>query len=153
MDYSQYLPYLDDSVDKLLDNFKTCLLQKTTYERYLEIRNELTIYLENFKKDKEQNPNKSIDDHIGAILLSFMLNPELNIMDRDAHYNGVWYAMWGNIKKQNANQVKRICANKNPNDERWTQICLAAVDEYYKSLTKPSLFGYFKDKIKNKKKR
>ena len=50
MDYSQYLPYLDDSVDKLLDNFQNCLLQKTTLDRCLEIRKELKIYLDNLKK-------------------------------------------------------------------------------------------------------
>lgn len=148
MDYSQYLPYLEDSVDKLLDNFQNCLLQKTTYKRCLEIREELKIYLEHFKKIKEQNPDKVIDDHVGAILCSFMLNPDLSIMDRDAHYNGVWYALWENINKQTIEQVKIICAKKNPNDERWTQVCLFAVDEYYKSLTKPSLFEYLKGKLK-----
>lgn len=150
MDYSQYLPYLGDSVDKLLDNFQTCLLQKTTHERRLEIMDELKIYFESFKKMKEQNPGKSIDDHVVAILYSFMLNPELNIIYRDAHYNGVWYALWGNIKKQKIDQVKVICAKKNPNDQEWTRVCLSAVDEYYKAHTKPSLFGYFKSKIKNR---
>jgi len=148
MNYSQYIPYLDGSIDKLLDNFQICLLQKTTYERCLEIRNELRIYLEHFKKVKEQNPDKVIDDHVGAILCSFMINPDLNIMDRDAHYNGVWYALWGNINKKKIDQVKAICTNKNPNDERWTQVCLSAVDEYYKSLSKPSLLEYVKSKLK-----
>lgn len=152
MDYSQYLPYLEDSVDKLLDHFQTCLLQKTTYERCLEIRSELRIYLDHFKRKKDQNPDKAIDDHIGSILLSYMLNPNLDIMDRDAHYNGVWYALWGNINKQKINQVKAICAKKNPGNERWTQVCLSAVDEYYKSFTKPSLLEYFKGKIKKKSK-
>lgn len=150
MNYSQYLPYLEDSLDKLLDNFQTYLLEKTTYERCLEIRKELTIYLEHFKKMKEQNPDKSIDDHVGAILCSFMINPDLQIMDRDAHYNGVWYALWGKINKQKVNQVKNICANKNPNNQRWTQICLSAVDEYYNSLTKTSLFEHLKGKKTDK---
>lgn len=150
MDYSQYLPYLEDSVDKLLDNFQECLLQKTTYNRCLEIRSELRIYLEHFKKIKDNNPDKAIDDHVGAILYSFMLDPDLSIMDRDAHYNGVWYALWGSIRKQKAEQVKAICLNKNPNDERWTQVCLAAVDEYYKSSVKPSLFETIKAKLKRK---
>ncbi len=132
----------------MLDNFQNCLLQKTTYERCLEIREELKLYLEHFKKIKEQNPDKVIDDHVGAILCSFMLNPDLSIMDRDAHYNGVWYALWGNINKQTIEQVKIICTKKNPNDKRWTRVCLFAVDEYYKSLTKPSLFEYLKSKLK-----
>lgn len=148
MDYSQYLPYLDDSIDKLLDYFQNDLLQKTTYDRCLEIRKELKIYLEHFKKLKEQNPDKVIDDHVGAILCSFMINPDLNIIDRDAHYNGVWYALWGNINKKKIDQVKVICTNKNPNDVRWTQVCLSAVDEYYKSLSKPSLLEYVKSKLK-----
>lgn len=148
MDYNQYLPYLDDSVDKLLDNFQNCLLQKTTLDRCLEIRKELKIYLDYLKKIKEENPDKVIDDHVGAILCSFMLNPDLTIMDRSAHYNGVWYALWRHIKKQKVDEVKKICANKNPTDKRWTQVCLSAVDEYYKTLTTPSLFSFFKDKIR-----
>lgn len=72
----------------------------------------------------------------------------VNIWDRDAHYNGVWYALWGRIKKQKVDEVKKICANKNPTDQRWTQVCLSAVDEYYKPLTAPSLFGSFKEKIR-----
>lgn len=143
MDYSQYLPYLGDSVDKLLRNFQDCLLQKTTYERYLEIKDELSIYLRHFQKLKEQKLNKAIDDYVGAILYSFMLNPDLSIMDRDAHYNGVWYALWGDINKQTIEQIKIICARKNPNDARWTQVCLAAVDEYF---TKPLLFEDLKGK-------
>ena len=99
----------------------------------MEIRKELGIYLKHFKKIKDQNPDKSIDDHVGAILYSFMLNPELNMMERDAHYNGVWYALWGNINKQEVDQVKARCAKANPNDKKWTQVCLSAVDEYYKS--------------------
>lgn len=148
MDYSEYLPYLEESVDKLLDNFQNCLLPKTTYERCLRIREELKIYLEHFKKIKEQNPDKVIDDHVGAILCSFMLNPDLSIIDRDAHYNGVWYALWGNINKQTIEQVKVICTKENPNDEKWVQVCLSAVDEYYQSPIKPSLFEYFKGKLK-----
>lgn len=148
MDYNQYLPYLEDSVDKLLDNFQTCLLERTTHKRCLEIREELKIYLEHFKNIKDQNPDKAIDDHIGAILCSFMLNPNLNIMDRDAHYNGVWYALWGNIRKQKVEEVKAICAKRNPIDERWTKVCLTAVEEYYKSVARPSLFESIKDKIR-----
>lgn len=151
MDYKEYLPYLEDSVDELLDNFQVCM-KNTSHERRLEINNELKMYFDYFKKDKEQNPSKSIDDHVGAILLSYMLNPELDITDRDAHYNGVWYAIWGNIHKQSIAQIKAECVQKNPNDERWTKICLSAVDEYYRPLAKPSLFMRFIYKLRNRKK-
>lgn len=144
MDYSRYLPYLDNSIDKLLDNFQADILQKTTPERCLKIRDELKIYLEYLKKLKDQNPDKVIDDHIGAILCSFMLDPNLSIMDRDAHYNGCWHALWGVIHGQKLGEVKAICSKKNPNDERWTQVCLSAVEEYYNINTRKPLFGNFK---------
>ena len=38
---------------------------------------ELRIYLEHFKKTKDQNPDKVIDDYVSAILCSFMINPDL----------------------------------------------------------------------------
>ena len=77
-----------------------------------------------------------------------MLNPNLDIIDRDAHYNGVWYALWGNINKQKINQVKAICVKKNPYDEKWKQICLSAVDEYYKTFSKPSLLESIQGKLR-----
>ncbi len=133
-DYSEYLPYLNDSVDSLLNRFQESLLERVTIERIKEIREELKIYLNHFKNMKELNPDKVIDDHVGAILISYMVNPWLDIPDRDAHYNGCWYALWGDINKLPRKDVKAKCSNKNPNDKRWTEVCLVVVDEFYDSF-------------------
>lgn len=138
MDYSEFLPYLNDSIGKLLKNAENAILLKTTPQRYNEIKKELKIYLNYFKNMKLQNPNKTIDDHVGAILYSYMLNPDLDLVDRDAHYNGIWHAMWGNIKMQKKEEVKNLCSTKNPNNKKWTNVCLNAVDEYYTSISKTS---------------
>lgn len=130
-DYSQFLPYLDESVDSLLEQFTKALSERTTPERIEEIKGELIIYLNHFRNMKLSNPDKVIDDHVGAILCSFMINPRLNIRDRDAHYNGCWYALWGDINKLSREEVKRKCASRNPADIRWTEVCVAAVDEFY----------------------
>lgn len=148
MNYEEYLPYLEDSVDELLDIFQSHLLERTSHQRCLEIRNELKIYLQHFKNMKDKNPDKVIDDHVEAILYSYMLNPDLDIRDRDAHYNGVWYALWGSIHKDKISVVKEKCAKRNPSDERWTQVCLLAVDEYYEACYKPTIFETIKDKFK-----
>lgn len=92
---------------------------------------------------KDQNPNNAIDDHVETILMSYMLATDLNIMDRDAHYNRCWYALWSTINKQKVDQVKAICSKKNSNDERWTQVCLMVFDEYYSKSSKPSLSNRF----------
>ncbi len=146
MDYSEYLPYLEDSIDSLLDKFQSDLLSKTSKTRCLQIREELRIYLTHFKSIKDNNPDKVIDDHVGAILLSYMINPDLDIHDRDAHYNGCWYSLWGDIDKKSIKEVKEICAIKNPNDQRWTEVCLKAVDEYHMAMKKPRLLDLFKRK-------
>lgn len=146
MDFHEYLPYLDDSIDALLDKFQGDLMRKVSMERCLQIREELKIYLAHFKKLKDNNPDKIIDDHVGAILLSYMINPSLDIRDRDAHYNGCWHSLWGSINKQSIEEIKRTCANRMPYDERWTETCLKAVDEYYKGIKKPRFFDRFKKK-------
>lgn len=140
MNYNEYFPYLGDTIDELIKHAEKAILQKTTPQRYNEIKKEIQIYLNHFKNMKLQNPDKSIDDHVGAILFSYMLNPDLNLVDRDAHYNGVWYAMWGDIKKQKIDEIKQMCSNKNPINKKWTDICLSAIDEYYISTDKTFLF-------------
>lgn len=152
MDYSEFLPYLDDSMDELLGFFQNILESKTTFERRLEIKKELEIYLNRFRNMKLQNPDKTIDDHVGAIMFSYALNPYLKFADRDAHYNGVWYAMIG-AKNKSKEEIKNRCANLNPDDKRWTDICLMAVDEYYGIEVKKSKFDYFKEKISKFKRR
>lgn len=72
-----------------------------------------------------------------------MIDPNLDLKDRDAHYNGCWYALWGTTRKEKVEQVKDVVARKRPNDQRWTQICLMAIDQYYSNLSKPSLFSRF----------
>lgn len=151
-DYSEYLPYLNDSVDSLLDKFQESLLERVTIERIKEIREELKIYLNHFRNMKELKPDKVIDDHVGAILISYMINPWLDIHDRDAHYNGCWYALWGDINKLPREVVKAKCSNKNPNDKRWTEICLMAVDEFYDSFG-INHGGFIHNLLKMKKKR
>lgn len=133
MEDKEFLPYLGDSINEMLKQAENTILLRTTPQRYSEIKRELKIYFNYFKKMKLENPDKTVDDHVGAILFSYMLNPDLHLLDRDAHYFGVWYAMWGNIKEQKIEDVKNICATKNPNNKRWTDVCLAAVDEYYLS--------------------
>lgn len=131
VDYSKFLPYLDDSVDTLIDQFKNTLLERTTVDRCREIAEELKIYLNHFRNMKLRQHDKVIDDHVGAILCSYMINPRLDIRDRDAHYNGCWYALWGDINKQSREEVKKKCRSRNPGDVRWTEVCVAAVDEFY----------------------
>ncbi len=129
--YSEFLPYIDDSVDVIIDNLDKKLLEKTTFKRRREIAEEMKIYLKKFKEMKLSQPDKIIDDHVGAIILSYEMNPNLDISCRDAHYNGCWYAFWGNMNKKTREEVKAICVRRNPLDQRWTEICLSAIDEYY----------------------
>lgn len=146
MDFHEYLPYLDDSVDSLLDKFQDDLLKKTSKARCLQIREELKIYLNHFKGIKDANPDKVIDDHVGAILLSYMIDPDLDIMDRDGHYNGCWYALWGQIKHESLKEILAKCEAKNPQDQRWTQVCLKAAEDCFNGSKKPSLLDRFKRK-------
>lgn len=149
MDYSKYLPYFDDSIDEIIEKFQSELLMRATPKRVSEIKSELRIYLEHFKKLKDANPDIVIEDQVSAILLSFLINPELSIYDRDAHFNGTWVAFWGNSRKESLEQVIDTCKKRNPSDTKWTRVCVQAAKDYY-SLFAPSpiLFDKFKRKFR-----
>jgi len=155
MDYNEFLPYINDSVNILLKNFNEALEIKTTPQRRLEISEELKIYFNAFKRKKLNNPDIAIDDHVGAILYSYMINPQLDIKNRDAHYNGCWYALWGTINKEPVEKIKKKCASLNPQDKKWTEICLMAIEQYYninKNSPKKNFYEWVneqKQKLKN----
>jgi len=137
VDFIEFLPYIGDDVQKLLKEFNGLLLSKgITKERYEQILiKEMPIYLNHFRNMKIQNPDKVIDDHVSAIFMSYVNNPNLNIMYRDAHYNGTWYALWGSIRQEGLEKIKEKC-KKIRSDANWTRVCLSAVDEYFSSSFK-----------------
>lgn len=89
------------------------------------------MYFDYFMTMKIKNPDKIIDDHVGAILYSYAIDPNLNIFYRDAHYNGIWYSLIGNLNGEKKEDIINKCSSLNQSDRKWTEVCLIAVKEYF----------------------
>lgn len=141
MNYSEIIPYLSDGMDELISQIYDLIKSNTKPVEYVKIIKELEIYFNYIKKLKIGNPDKIIDDHVVAILFSYAVNPNLSILDRDAYYNGIWYSIRGSIDGLNEEEIKNKCINLNPSDQRWTEVCMTAVEEYFKITNKESKWG------------